>query len=128
MELNNFMKQYSEEINGSFSEYDEHRSVIVVPLEMDRQQAVVGEIDLALNVITISSKVCTADDRFRFKDLLKENHNTLYGKFTISNDFLKVESKVQASEVTEKTLKLTIQEIAKMADKWELNLTGRDIF
>ena len=127
MNLNEFMKSYAEELNGNFSEYDEQRSVIVVPLDMDRNQAVVGEIDDDKMVI-ISSKVCVADDNIRYKELLEENHQTVYGKFTITNDFLKVESKVSSEEVTENTLKNTIQEIAKLADKWELNITGKDIF
>ena len=128
MDLNNFMKTYAEEINGNFSEYDEHRSVIVVPLNLERQQAVVGEMDVENDMVVISSKVCIADEGINFKDLLEENHKSKYGKFTISNDFLKVESKTPSSEVGEDTLKDTIQEIATMADQWEMNITGRDIF
>lgn len=127
MDLNAFMKSYAEELNGNFSEYDDQRSVVVVPLDMNRNQAVVGEIDDE-NMVIISSKVCMADDRIRFKDLLAENHNTLYGKFTITNDFIKVESKAKAGEVSEPTLRATIQEVAKLADKWEMSLTGQDIF
>ena len=122
------MKTYAEEINGNFSEYDEYRSVIVVPLDKDRQQAVVGEMDTEHKMVVISSKVCIADDKINFKELLEENHKSVYGKFTIANDFLKVESKGHSSEVGEDTLKSAIQEIANMADKWEMNITGRDIF
>ncbi len=128
MDLNNFMKTYAEEINGNFSEYDEHRSVVVVPLEKDRQQAVVGEMDVENDMTIISSKVCIADDRIQFKELLEENHKTVYGKFTISNDFLKVEAKAHSKDVSPETLKKAIQEVAHLADKWELNITGRDIF
>lgn len=126
MNLNQFMKSYAEELNGNFSEYDEQRSVIVVPLDMDRYQAVVGEISEGM--IIISSKVCVANDKIRYKELLVENHKTIYGKFTIINDFLKVESKVHVHDISEKTLKETIQEIARLADKWELTITGEDIF
>ncbi|UXP30868.1 YbjN domain-containing protein [Reichenbachiella agarivorans] len=122
------MKSYAEELNGSFSSYDQHRSVIVVPLEMDRVQAVVGEFDEESNMIILSSKVCVADEKIRFKNLLEQNHSTIYGKFVIDNDFLKVESKVNVADTSEATLKTIIQEVAKLADKWELNLTGKDIF
>ncbi|UXX78876.1 YbjN domain-containing protein [Reichenbachiella carrageenanivorans] len=128
MELNNFMKSYAEEIKGNFSEYDDQRSVIVVPLEMERQQAVVGEIDLENNLISISSKVCVAEDNIKYKDLLVENHKSTFGKFTIVNDFLKVESRSPADITSNEMLKCAIQEVAKLADKWELNITGRDIF
>lgn len=128
MELNNFMKSYAEEIKGNFSEYDDQRSVIVVPLEMDRQQAVVGEIDIENNLISISSKVCVAEGNLRFKELLEENHKSTFGKFTIVNDFLKVESRSPADIVSDEILKRAIQEVAQLADKWEMNITGRDIF
>lgn len=128
MELNAFIQDYAEEINGNYSAYDEFRSVIVVPLDMDRQQAVVAEIDEDIHIITISSKVCIADERIRFKELLEENHKSTFGKFCIANDFLRVESKNQSTDISKESLKKAIQEIAKMADKWELNITGRDIF
>ncbi len=122
------MKSYAEEIKGNFSEYDDQRSVIVVPLEMDRQQAVVGEIDQENNLISISSKVCVAEDKIRFKDLLEENHRSTYGKFTIVNGFLKVESRSPMDSISDKYLKCAIQEVALLADKWELSITGQDIF
>ncbi|MEO9964425.1 MAG: hypothetical protein ABJF11_01470 [Reichenbachiella sp.] len=128
MELNNFMKSYAEEIKGNFSQYDDQRFVIVVPLDLDRQQAVVGEIDADNNLISISSKVCMADDTIQFRELLKENHKSTFGKFTIVNDFLKVESRSPADIVSPETLKRAIQEVAQLADKWEMEITGSDIF
>lgn len=128
MKLSDFMRSYAEEINGNFSSYDNFRCVIVVPLSMDRQQAVVGEQDIELNTITLNSKICVADERIKFKSLLEQNSATTFGKFVIDKDFLKVESKIRSNETSEETLKNIIQEIAKLADKWELNLTGKDIF
>lgn len=128
MELNNFMKSYAEEIKGNFSQYDDQRFVIVVPLEEERQQAVVGEIDLDNNLISISSKVCVAEDDIQFRALLQENHHSIFSKFTIVNGFLKVESRAPADITSNEQLKRTIQEVAQMADKWELNITGHDIF
>lgn len=128
MELNNFMKSYAEEIKGNFSEYDNQRSVIVVPLDLDRQQAVVGEIDLENNLISISSKVCVVEDNLRYKELLEENHKSTFGKFTIVNGFLKVESRNPADIVSNEMLKRAIQEVAQLADKWEMTITGSDIF
>lgn len=128
MEFNNFMKSYAEEIKGNFSQYDDQRFVIVVPLDMQRQQAVVGEIDPENNLISISSKVCFAEDGIQFKELLEENHKSTFGKFTIVNDFLKVESRSPADIISDEHLKRAIQEVAQLADKWEMNITGQDIF
>ncbi|MEO9802328.1 MAG: hypothetical protein ABJF04_03725 [Reichenbachiella sp.] len=128
MELNNFMKSYAEEIKGNFSQYDDQRFVIVVPLDEERQQAVVGEIDTENNLISISSKVCVAEDSIQFKELLEENHKSTFSKFTIVNGFLKVESRSPADIVSDELLKRSIQEVAQLADKWEMNITGQDIF
>lgn len=128
MELSNFMKSYAEEVRGNFSQYDDQRYVIVVPLDMERQQAVVGEIDTEHNLISISSKVCMIEDSIEFKELLEANHKSTFGKFTIVNGFLKVESRSPADAISEEYLKLAIKEVAEMADKWELSITGGDVF
>lgn len=128
MELNNFMKSYAEEIKGNFSQYDDHRYVIVVPLDEGRHQAVVGEMDEDNNLISISSKVCMAEDNIQFKELLEENHKSTFGKFTIVNGFLKVESRSPADAMSDLYLKSAIQEVAQLADQWELTITGSDIF
>ncbi|PIB36134.1 hypothetical protein BFP72_12370 [Reichenbachiella sp. 5M10] len=128
MQLNKFMKTYAEEVNGNFSEYDPSRSVIVIPLANDRFQAVVAAMDANEQIITLSSKVCIADEKIKFKDLLEQNHATTYGKFVIDNGFLKIESKHKISETSNDTFKTILQEIANLADTWEMNLTGMDIF
>jgi len=128
MNLNKFMESYAEELGGNYSDYDEFRSVIVVPLSMDRLQAVVGEVSNETKQINLSSKVCMIDHKIDFKKLLEENHTTKYGKFCITNDFLKVEVSHELETVSDQMLKDSIQEVAQLADKWEFNITGKDIF
>lgn len=128
MKLNDFMRSYASEINGNYSEYDNQRSVIIVPLGEDRFQAVIGEITDKEDRINISSKVCEAHDEVDYKELLIANHNTSYGKFTISNGFLKVETSLLVKETDDEALKNIILEVAELADHWELKLTGKDIF
>jgi hypothetical protein len=40
--FNAFMEDYASEIGGQFSEYDQTKSVIIVPLDENRFQAVLG--------------------------------------------------------------------------------------
>ena len=40
--FNEFMENFADEIGGQFSEYDQSKSVIIVPLEENRFQAVLG--------------------------------------------------------------------------------------
>ncbi|MCV9386782.1 YbjN domain-containing protein [Reichenbachiella ulvae] len=129
MNLSDFLKRYAEKINGSYSEYDSDRSVIVVSLEDERVQAVIGEKDDENGTINLSSKVCLLSDfKDDFKMLLEQNHQTVYGKFAIDNEFIKVESKLKSNEASEETLETIIMEIAQLADSWEFKLTGKDIF
>lgn len=128
MQLNEFMQSYADEINGHFSEYDEERSVIIVPLKDERQQAVIAEISDDKEVVNISSKVCDEDENINALELLRENHNHPFCKFALSNGFLKVESMFKTQNIDEDLLKKVIVDIANLADVWEFKITGKDIF
>ena len=64
--FNEFMERYAEEIGGQFSEYDHSKSVIIVPLEENRFQAVLGVIKYNEKFkkmgVEFSSKVCPFSD------------------------------------------------------------------
>ena len=128
MELNDFMRSYADEINGNHSEYDDERSVIIVPLKDERFQAVIAEISDDKNTVNISSKVCETNENIDALNLLKENHNFPFCKFAVSNGFLKVESNFNTKNLDEQLLKKTILDVANLADTWEFNITGKDIF
>ena len=60
------MEKIAEDIGGQFSEYDKYKSVIIVPLEENRYQAVVGVLKhnekLNLSSLIICS-LCAANTR-----------------------------------------------------------------
>ena len=105
MDLKQFMTSYADEINGNYSEYDEERSVIIVPLKGERFQAVVAEICQDEKRINVSSKVCDTNENLNIPELLEENHKHAYCKFAVSNGFLKVESNFNAVNLDEDLLK-----------------------
>ena len=129
--FNEFMEAFAEEINGQFSEYDKNRSVIIVPLEENRFQAVLGVIKynekFKKTGIEFSSKVCPFSEDIDCKQLVIENAKTCYAKFVIVDDFIKVEGSTFLETIMEEGLKEIIQEVAQMADEWELRLTGLDV-
>lgn len=128
MHLNEFMQSYAEEIKGNYSEYDEERSVIIVPLKDDRFQTVIAEIDQDKQLVNISSKVCDSEENVNIKQLLIENHNHPFCKFALANGFLKVESNFNTMNLDESLLKKVILDVANLADDWEFKITGKDIF
>lgn len=129
--FNAFMERYAEEIKGQFAEYDQSKSVIIVPLEGNRFQAVLGVIkhNEKFNKIGLefSSKVCPFSEDIDYKQLVMENAKTCYAKFVIVDDFIKVEGATFLENIMENGIKEIIQEVAHLADEWELKLTGLDV-
>jgi len=129
--FNEFMENFADEIGGQFSEYDQSKSVIIVPLEENRFQAVLGVMKFNEKFnkmgIEFSSKVCPFSDDIDCKQLVIENAKTCYAKFVIVDDFVKVEGSTFLENVKEDGLKEIVKEVAQLADEWELKLTGLDV-
>lgn len=129
------MQSLSEGLNGSFSEYDDSTSVVVVPLQDGRYQSVKGTLKMLddghTEVVSFSSYVCSYHENLDFKNFLSENLNLRYSKFTIDEEFVQVEASVFAEFLTDNNrdfLLKMIREIAEQADTWEHKLTGLDVF
>ena len=129
------MQSLAEGINGSFSEYDEHTSVVVVPLKDGRYQSVKGESqtldDGHTQVVCFSSYVCSYHENLNFRNFLSENQKLRYSKFSIDEEFVQVEASVFIEFLTadnQDFLISMIREIAEQADVWEHKLTGLDVF
>jgi hypothetical protein len=129
--FNEFMENFADEIGGQFSEYDQSKSVIIVPLEENRFQAVLGVMKFNEKFskmgIEFSSKVCPFSEDVDCKQLVIENAKTCYAKFVIVDDFIKVEGSTFLENVKTDGLKEIIREVAQLADEWELKLTGLDV-
>jgi hypothetical protein len=125
------MEKIAEDIGGQFSEYDKYKSVIIVPLEENRYQAVVGVLKhsekLNKTRLEFSSKVCQLSESVDLKELLMENAKTCYARFVIVDDYVRVEGSAFFESLTESGIKEIIDEVARMADSWELKLTGMDV-
>ncbi len=125
------MEKIANDIGGQFSEYDKFKSVIIVPLQENRYQAVVGVLKhydkLNKTRLEFSSKVCQLSESVDLKELLMENAKTCYARFVIIDDYVRVEGSTFLESVTENGIKEIIDEVANMADAWELKLTGMDV-
>ena len=131
MDLNSFMQKYAEEIDGNYSEYDTDKSIIIVPVTDGRIQTVLGHIKESdryeKNLIEFSSRVAKFDQSVDLKNLLQENTNFCHAKFSIVDDFIQVEASGFVDTASEGLLKEIIQEVATLADDFEMKLTGKDV-
>jgi len=131
MDLTAFMKKYADQIGGQFTEYDPSHSIIIVPVSGNRFQTVVGTIrknDLYnRSLITLNSKVCAVKAGIDFKMLLEQSAYFNYCRFIITENHLQIEAVTALDTVTESTIQEMLQEVANLADQYELKLTDTDI-
>lgn len=127
----NFARQFAEEIGGQYTDYDNSKAVIVVPLTAGRFQTVLaisrtGSVSRKEQVVFIS-KICDFDESIDLRELLSKNATFDYSRFILEDGFLKVEASCVAETATEGQVKEMIQEVANIADQFEYKFTGQDI-
>jgi hypothetical protein len=131
MNLNEIMQRYASEIGGTYSDYNSSQSIIIVPLQDDRFQTVLGYVKHIPNfnkqIIELRSKVCEYNPSINLKELLEINTNLVHSKFAIYDNQLQVEASAYTDNVSEEQIKEIIQEVANIADEYEFKITGKDV-
>jgi hypothetical protein len=131
MNLINTVKAYADQIGGQFTDYDQSKSVIVVPLDKSRYQTVLAVSQKSpvsgREQTVFTSKVCEFTTSLDLKMLMEQNASFDYSKFVVEDGFLKVEASCLEASTTETQVKEMIQEVAQLADHYEYKLTGQDI-
>ena len=131
MNLSNFMKKYAEEIRGQYIEYTNSLSVIIIPVSGNRFQTVMGTIKQSSlynrQVIIFTSKVCPMNNTIDFKMLLEQTALFNYCRFMIADNYLQVEAVSSLAGVDEGDIKEMLQEVANIADQYEMKIAGSDI-
>ncbi len=131
MNLSNFMKKYAEEIRGQYIEYTNSLSVIIIPVSGNRFQTVMGTIKQSSlynrQVIIFTSKVCPMNNTIDFKMLLEQTAFFNYCRFMIADNYLQVEAVSSLAGVDEGDIKEMLQEVANIADQYEMKIAGSDI-
>jgi hypothetical protein len=131
MNIFTFSKQYIDQIGGQYTQYDSNRAVVVVPLTDNRFQTILLTIEPARSSgqsrAILSSKVSEFNTSYDLKSLLEQSANFDYSRFIISDGYIKVEAHCPADAASEEDIKFMIQEVAQLADNFEMKLTGKDI-
>lgn len=131
MDLNELMKKYADQIGGQYTQYDPDHSIIIIPVSGGRFQTVLGTIkknDLYnRKLIVIHSKICSASITIDYKMLLEQTAFFNYCRFVINQNYLQIEAVAAIDNLSEDTIKEMLQEVANLADQYEMKLTGSDI-
>lgn len=125
------IKNYADQIGGTFTEYDEVKCIIVVPLKDNRFQTVLAlteksKVSGKTRAVFVS-KVSDTVNGIDTHELLKAHGNFDYSRFIIEDGNLKVEASCLADAASEDEVKFMVQEVAQLADQYEYKLTGKDI-
>jgi hypothetical protein len=131
MDLTAFLRNYADQIGGQYTEYNNDQSIIIVPLAGNRYQTIIGTIRknefYNRKLVALSSKVCEAKPDLDYKTLLEEATFFNYSKFVVNDGYLLVEAVQAIDNFIEESVKEMVQEVANLADQYELKLTGVDI-
>ncbi|MBT1709326.1 hypothetical protein KK062_13870 [Fulvivirgaceae bacterium PWU5] len=126
-----YVEKYAEHIGGQYTDYDHTKSVIVVPINGSRYQTVLASSQTSpvsgREQALFTSKVCEFTPNIDLKALLEQNAHFDYSKFILEEGYVKVEASCLSETVSEEQVKEMIQEVAQLADHYELKLTGKDI-
>ena len=131
MDLRATMRRYAEEIGGDCNDYSPELIIIIVPVSGGRAQTVVSEVrqnDLYnRQLLTISSKVCPAANEMDYRSLLSQTSFLNYSRFVIIENYLQVQAVAAFEGITESAIKEMVQEVANVADQFEMKITGADV-
>ncbi|MBX2969556.1 MAG: hypothetical protein KF803_09285 [Cyclobacteriaceae bacterium] len=131
MNLTSTIKNYADQIGGTFTEYDELKCIIVVPLKESRFQTVLAYTEKSKvsgkTRAVLISKVSDTINGVDTHELLKVHANFDFSKFIVEDGQLKVVATCLADSASEEEIKFMVQEVAQLADQYEYKLTGKDI-
>ncbi len=126
----NFARQFAEEVGGQYTDYDNSKAVIVVPLSAGRFQTVLAFSrtgSTGNSHVLFISKICDFDETIDLRDLLEKNGTFDYSRFTLEDGFLKVVAACPEENATQELVMNMIQEVAAIADRFEFKFTGSDV-
>ena len=131
MNINAFLKKYADQIGGQYSAYNDEQSILIVPVSGNRFQTVIGTIKknelYNRSLITLNSKVCDTNAGIDYRMLLEQTTYFNYCRFIIQENHLQIEAVAAMDGITEASVKEMVQEVANLADQYEMKLTGSDI-
>ncbi|MCW5910699.1 MAG: hypothetical protein KIT62_06470 [Cyclobacteriaceae bacterium] len=131
MDLTAFMKKYADQVGGQFTQYDPSHSIIIMPVSGNRFQTVIGTVKQSelynRSLVALNSKVCAIKPELDYKVLLEQAAYFNYCRFVVNENHLQLEAVVALDAATEGTLAEMLQEVANLADQFELKLTDSDI-
>jgi len=126
MDFGTKMQTISDMASGSFSQYDDTTSVIIISVDEHRIQTVYAYDEGEMG-IKFSSKACDVVENTPYDKITKENGSLTYARIGIEDGSIFVTARALPGSEAGKGMKDMLVEVANTADKWEFELSGKDI-
>lgn len=129
MDFRAFSAQFAKEADGTYDEYDDTKSVFILPLSNGRNQTVIAEITehaSGRRIVRVDSKICRLFSPIKYSEILAASAQFIHARFIAEDDYLKAEASFYLDNLSDEIIKEMILEVAQVADDWELNITGED--
>ncbi|HEX8060899.1 MAG TPA: hypothetical protein VF473_08185 [Cyclobacteriaceae bacterium] len=131
MDLRSFMRRYAGEIGGEYNEYSPEFMIVIIPVSGGRAQTVLAEVKTNelynRKLITFTSKVCPAQNEIDYRSILAQTSFLNYSRFVIAENYLQVQAVAPYDSIADTAVKEMLQEVANVADQFELKITGADV-
>jgi hypothetical protein len=129
--LNQFLQEYCKKTSNHFLEYSEHISIITLKLN-ERKHEVHSYLVIreGIEIVEFMSKVCDIEKQpVDYKEILALNQQwCCYSRFIIYGGMLQCAASAHFAESSEVQLVAMLEEVGKLADQMELEITGEDVF
>ena len=126
MDFKSIMRTTSDAVEGTYSEYDDTTTVIIVPVDEHRFQTVYAYKD-EIEGVTFRTKITEETDTTPYMDLMRNNGRLKYARISIEDGVLIVTAYAFPGFTASQALNDMLLEVAKTADHWENALTGQDV-
>lgn len=125
MDFKTLMQDASKLIDGTYSEYDDVTTVVIVPVDDHRFQTVFAH-DEGGDGIKFNTKAVDPLEDLPYKEVLDDNSKHKFARLELENGILYVTARALPGSSPDGVARM-LKDVGAVADAWEHKLTGQDV-
>ena len=130
--IHDYFSSLAEELNGLYMEYTNDSGAMNLKMANGRNQSVKSFLKMHSNgeTVVFMSKVCYLEEypEVDFQQMLERNHELFFAKLVIDRGYLETQAAVRLSSASKEDMLFVINEVARVADDLENEITGLDVY
>jgi hypothetical protein len=130
--IHDYLSDLAEELNGLYMEYTNDSGAMNLKVANGRNQSVksFSKSHPTGDTIVFMSKVCYLEEypEVDFQQMLEKNHELLFTKLVIDRGYLETQAAIRLASSSKEEMLFVINEVARVADDLENEITGLDVY